>query len=420
MINLTTEVKRRAGMIGERWNAFWFGPELAYTLGIVRIAFGGLLVVWTLWMYQGLNAALGPRGVVPNPPSRPLMWGVFHVFQTEQALLVGWAVLLASAIALMVGWHSRIAAILVFVLIFSLERRDPAIFNGGDALLRIEALFLALAPCGAALSLDQRRRSGSFFSAQQIRPWALRLLQIQLSIVYLSTVVVKLSGETWHNGTAVLYSLNQTDIQTIHLPAFLAHNLLISNALSWGTLVIEVALGTLVWNRRWRPWVLGAGVMLHLSIEMVLQVGFFTFVTFILYLAFIPPERAEMIAKGAQKRLAALVSRIRRGSDEDVQRAPHEPDVEALDDSHHHRDVPTGWPAPADMSPDPSEPTPDGVSPERISEALEAANVRRKDTVTRAHHLATAPPSGRHRPPQVSTDETTTTERRGSSRHAMR
>jgi hypothetical protein len=314
MMNLTTEVQRRGGELVNLWRTFWFRQEPAHTLGLVRIAFGGILVFWTLWMWQGLYAGFGTDGVVPNPPARAFVWGVFHEFTSNQALVIGWFVLLGASIALMVGWHSRLAAVVVFILVMSLERRNPGIFNGGDALLRIESVYMMLAPCGAALSLDQRRRTGSFWSAQQIRPWALRLLQIQLSIVYLSTVVAKLSGETWHNGTAVLYSLNLTDLQTFHLPSFISHNLLLSNVMTWGTLVIEVAIGLLVWNRRCRPWVLLGGVVLHLSISLAIEVGFFTFVTFVLYLAFIPAERAKAVAEGVQSRLQKLSARRRHSA----------------------------------------------------------------------------------------------------------
>jgi hypothetical protein len=426
MMNVKNVVARRAGAALNAWRTFWFRPEPAYTLGIVRIAFGGLLIVWTLWMYQGLYASLGPKGITPRPPNREYVWGVFHLFPSQTALLVGWLVLLAAAVALTVGWHSRIAAVLVFIVIMSMERRNPSIFNGGDALLRIESIFIMLAPCGAALSLDQRRRSGSFWTAQAIRPWALRLLQIQLSIVYLATVVEKLSGDTWHNGTAVMYALHQNDLHALPMPSWFTDNLLLTNALTWGTLVIEVALGILVWNRRCRPWVLGAGVIMHLSISLMIQVGFFTWVTFILYLAFIPPERAEMLVKGAQRRLTELVSRLRRNNkDEDIDSAAVEerPKTAVLNDADSHR-VGTGWPPAADMSPDPSEPTPEPVSPERISAALEAAHLGAEtapDPVARAHRLATPPERGRHRPaPAPASADPATTGRHGPSRHAMR
>ncbi|MGV0795209.1 HTTM domain-containing protein [Mycolicibacterium sp. XJ1819] len=358
------------------WRNFWFGPQLAYTLGIVRIAFGALIIGWTLLLSSDLYIAFGTKGIMPQPPPQAYTWGIFNEFSSDTALLIGWIVLLGAAIALTVGWHSRLAAIIVFVLILSFQRRDPLIFNLGDVVIRLEALFLALAPCGAALSLDQRRRDGSFWSAREIRPWALRLMQIQLSIIYISTVIAKTAGETWHNGTAVAYALRQRDLQIIPLPSFLYDNLLILNALTWGTLIIEVAIGVLVWNRRWRPWVLAAGVMLHAGISLTLEVGFFSFAMFILYLAFIPPERAEAIATGAQRRLAALTARLLRRDaevvDDEVDPAPSDERRDPAAQPVSHRS--TDRVLVSDEYQDDSEAAkPPADTAARISAALEAA-----------------------------------------------
>jgi hypothetical protein len=200
--------------------------------------------------------------VAPNQPAIPYTWGVFEFCTSNQAILIGWAVLLASALALTFGWHSRLAAVLVFVLILSFQRRDPWIFNAGDAVVRIEALFIALSPCGAALSLDQRCREGSFWSAQSRPIWPVRLMQVQLSIIYLASVQMKLSGETWVQGTAVSYALRLKDMQRFPPPHWFTTKALMMNAVTWGTLAIELSVAVLVWNPRFRPWVLAAGVVM--------------------------------------------------------------------------------------------------------------------------------------------------------------
>jgi hypothetical protein len=294
------------------WHGFWFTVSPAYTLGLVRIVFGSLIIFWTLELKTNFDVRFGSQGVVPTPYNRSWSWSVFDYFPSDDALFVGWVVLLVAAIALTIGCQSRLAAIVVFVLIMSFERRNPWVFNAGDMLLRVEALMIALAPCGAALSVDQWRRSGSFFSSRNCKQWALRLMQVQVSIIYISTVIAKLRGETWQNGTSVLYSLRQADMLVIQTPEWLTNNLLIMNAAAWGTLVVEFAIGVLVWNRRWRPWVLAAGVVLHLGITMSLEVGLFSFAIFVLYLAFVPNDRVKSGADWIQARLSRLIGRKKR------------------------------------------------------------------------------------------------------------
>lgn len=285
----------------DAWRAFWFAPQPAYTLGLVRMVFGVLTVGWAMALLPDLYNLFGEDGVAPEPTHWAYQWGLFEFFSSDQALLIGWVVLLLAALALAVGWHSRLAAIIVFVLIQSFIQRDRWAFNGGDALMSIEAMFLALSSCGAALSLDQRRRTGSFWSAQTRAPWVIRLLQVQLSVIYLANVQAKLAGEAWLDGSAASYSWRAWPLYTA--PEWLTGNPLLANAATWGTILIELAIAVLVWNRRCRPWVLAAGVALHLAIMITMSVGFHSLAIFVLYLAFVPWERvAELPDKLSRKR----------------------------------------------------------------------------------------------------------------------
>jgi hypothetical protein len=266
-----------------------------YTLGVVRMAFGALAILWGLWLLPMRDGLLDANGVTPTQPSTAHTWGLFAVWNTNGAMLIGIVVLVLAAFALLVGWHSRLAAILVFILIVSFERRIPLAFNSGDALVRIEALLIAISPCGAALSLDQRRTTGSFWSAQTRPNWPIRLLQVQLSIIYIAAAQVKLSGEPWLHGTAVSYVLRLEDMQRVIAPEWFATNALAMNMLTWGTIAVELAVGILVWFPRFRPWVLAAGVLMHLLIDAYVQVGIFSYAMFVMYFAWLSPETAKLL-----------------------------------------------------------------------------------------------------------------------------
>jgi len=289
------------------WRTFWFRPEPVEVLGLIRIAFGALIIGWAVSFFPDLPDLFGPNGVAPDAPSDPYMWTVFRIWPDDRALLVGWLVLLLSALAMTVGWHSRMASLAVCVLVLSFQHRDPSVFNSGDVLIRIEALCLALAPSGAALSLDQRRRTGRFWSAQVRAPWAIRLLQLQLSIVYLASVRWKLAGAAWPEGTAVSYALRLKDMLILPVPQWFIHSAFLMNVATWGAVAVELALGALVWNRRLRAWVLGAGVLMHTSIMLTMGVGFFTPAIFVLYCAFVSPETVRRLASES----ARLIRRIR-------------------------------------------------------------------------------------------------------------
>jgi hypothetical protein len=295
MSGVARSIRQRLTGIGQAWQSFWFQPQPMYTLGVVRMAFGALAVLWALWLLPMRDGLMDANGVTPAQPSTADTWGLFAVWNTNAAMLIGIAVLVLAALALLVGWHSRLAAVVVFVLIMSFERRTPLAFNSGDALVRIEALLLAISPCGAALSLDQRRATGSFWSAQTRPNWPIRLLQVQLSIIYIAAAQVKLSGEPWLHGTAVSYVLRLEDMQRVIAPESFATNALAMNALTWGTVAIELAVGILVWFPRFRPWVLAAGVLMHVLIDVYVQVGIFSYAMLVMYLAWLSPGTAELL-----------------------------------------------------------------------------------------------------------------------------
>jgi hypothetical protein len=296
----------------ETWRMFWFRLQPAYTLGLVRMAFGAVAIGWTVSLLPDLYQLFGPHGIEPQQPADAFQRGVFAIWTSDRALLIGWTVLLVSSVALTIGWHSQLAALGVFVLILSFEHRDPWVWNSGDVVVRIEALILAISPCGAALSLDQARRDGNLWSAQQRPQWPLRLMQLQLSLIYLASALSKINGGTWPQGTAVSYALRLQDLVLLSAPHWLTNSALLMNAATWGTLAIELSLAILVWNRRLRPWVLAAGVVMHTMIMITIAVGFFTLAMFVLYLAFIPPETVQRLPRSAKGVATKIVMVLRR------------------------------------------------------------------------------------------------------------
>ena len=304
---LRPEVVRYLASAGEKWRAFWFTKEPAYTLGIVRIAFGALMVYVTIDLLPSLTQLFGESGPVPSQPTTEFHWiypytyGIFQVWTSDTALYVGWAILLLSAVALLVGWHSRLAAVLVWIVFLSFVRRNPSVFNYGDHVISITALILMLSACGAALSLDQRRRSGRFWSAECRSRWPVRLMQLQLSLIYFFSAQSKLRGDEWNEGSAVSFPWRTFhDWAILPAPQWLAESAVLVNAVTWGTLVLEFALAILVWNPRLRYWLLAAGVVLHVMIWLNLSVTFFSLAMFVLYLSWAPWQTVRHLPDGVR------------------------------------------------------------------------------------------------------------------------
>lgn len=285
------------------WERFLFRPVSVAPLVLVRIAYGLLLIVWTAALAPDLTTFFSPNGVLPSAGHGPVgAWSLFTLTDSPWALWAGWALLLSAGGALLVGWRTNIAGLLAFVLITSFERRNYAVFNAGDGLVRMLALYLALSHAGAAFSLDSRRTGRSPWEIVERAPWALRLMQMQLSLIYVASVADKLGGTTWRHGTALAYALQLDDLHRFPLPAAFSTQPALVAVLTFGTLAVESAMAVGVWIPKVRLPVMLAGVALHVGIAYAMRVGFFSAMMLTFYLAFVPTERAEAVLRSIRHR----------------------------------------------------------------------------------------------------------------------
>jgi hypothetical protein len=308
------QLRRDVGGLADAWNRFWFAPRSTAPLAFLRIALGLVTVVWATTLLPDARAFLGPEGIVQDVPDVRLRVGLLQLFRSDLAAVLVVAGLVPAGLAVALGWRTRAATVVSFVLLLSIARRDTWILNSGDALLRHAMLFLAMTPAGAACSLDRWRTARDrFWEAPHASPWGVRLLQIQLTFVYLFSSFEKLRGEPWTSGTALADAWRLADLARFGIPLPVYDSLLLTNVLTFTTLVIEIALAVLLWNRVARPYVVVAGLLLHLGIEVTMAVGFFSTVAVTLYLGFVEPRTAERWLAVVRHRLAAApVGALRR------------------------------------------------------------------------------------------------------------
>lgn len=146
------------------------------------------------------------------------MWGKFSILHFRSDPPFVWAVytLMLVSIGLMIlGVWTRWTTILAWILVESVYRYSPIFYTGGDTVVRVFLFLGMFVRWGEAYSVDgwRRRRKAILGGAGEIPPlrlipaWPLRLMMLQLAIIYCATGLLK-SGNTWANGTALYYSLN--------------------------------------------------------------------------------------------------------------------------------------------------------------------------------------------------------------------
>ena len=294
-------MKRLPGRVWAGWSRWAFAPIDTAPMAALRIAVGILTIGWTLSLLPDAGAFLSTSGVRRDLPSYDS--GAWTVQLGPPFIVL--TVLFFAAIALTLGWRTRVAAVVVAVLLLAIQRRDPWILNSGDLLLRELAFFVMLMPAGETWSLDARRRG-----AERLRaPWALRLVQLQISALYLFSVWAKVRGTDWNDGTAVGIALQLEDLQRFAVPAAVSTSLLVSAVMTYSSLAVEASLAFGLWLPRLRYWVMAAGVGLHLGIEASLLIGWFSLAVISSYLAFVPPEHLRIAFARARELRARVGAR---------------------------------------------------------------------------------------------------------------
>lgn len=144
--------------------------------------------------------------------NRPWSFSVYMLVGDPLQVQAILALHLVAALALVVGFRTRLASVVCWVLVVSLQHRNPLVLNGGDTLLSLYAFWAMFLPLNARWSVDRAIADSSnrdgFLSLENNRfhtvPGAAFMLQTLF--VYGFTVVLK-SGDLWRNGEAVSYAI---------------------------------------------------------------------------------------------------------------------------------------------------------------------------------------------------------------------
>ncbi|MBX9669333.1 MAG: HTTM domain-containing protein [Candidatus Obscuribacterales bacterium] len=232
----------------------------------------------------------------------------------HDAFVVGfYLVLMLSTLALIAGFKTRYASIVVFLGLLTLHSHYPYNQNGGDLFLRLSAFFVMMSPAGAMLSVDRMICKDHDPTPPLCEPWAQRMLQVQLTLAYCVTFWYKVTGLQWINGIAIYYASRLDDMMNMPVP-FILDNLSCIKALTWSTLVIELLLWTLIWvpSRRVRYPVLVLGVLLHVGIDWTIYLPVFEWIFMAAYILFLYPEDLSKIVDSLKRWVDKRIQSSRR------------------------------------------------------------------------------------------------------------
>lgn len=214
-------------------------------------------------------------------------------WQQDRVLLHAayWTWFIAAA-GLLVGLCTRCMAITAWVLSVSFAHVNCYIDNAGDVVRGIILFHLMFCPCGAAWSLDAflRRRWTGDRAPRLVFPWPLRLLFMQMTLIYFANGVCKAFGPTWTSGESFYLVLGDVTL-TRFAPGYFGVPYFVMFSVTWIVLIWEAGFPLWVALPRTRSLALVLGVLFHLGIFLALELGGFGPYMLTLYLPLLPLRR---------------------------------------------------------------------------------------------------------------------------------
>lgn len=317
-----------------RWVVFWDGREAPYSLALVRVlvaaaVLGDLLVAWQLDLVPDLWAA-PPWGMGFGALGRGAPWTARWLGSGPDMAEIVWLWAVVSAVALLTGTLTRVAALSFSLASAQLAMLSPSADRGIDDLLRIVCAVLAFSGAGACWSVDALiRRWRGKPAVTRIPAWPRYVLFLQLIWVYFSAAQHRGDEDWWPSGGLSALGKILSDPHFARLPPGIAGYVYPLTQLgTLGTMVFELSAPLMLlwtWYERTPRWPgtlrraavllrvrwiwIGVGVAFHLGIAVTMRLGVFPFGMLAIYPVLLHPDELARGFAFVRARLQPLLGR---------------------------------------------------------------------------------------------------------------
>lgn len=280
-----------------RWNEKvkeLFGIDTR-SLALLRIGLALVLLTDLLIRIQDLSAHYSDEGLLP----RNVVIGHFldewhlslHLINgTWQAQLVLFILQILFAISLLLGFRTRLSTIFSWILLISLQTRNPLINQGGDTVLRMLLFWGMFLPLGACWSIDQWLRHDKTPQGQ-IASAATVALLLQVCFIYWFSALLKTDATWRQEGTAVWYAFSN-EIFATSLGRYLLSYPLLLKLMTFSTMFLEF-FGPFfafspIWTGPLRFATFIVFTFFHLALNFTMELGIFSYICIVAWTAFLP------------------------------------------------------------------------------------------------------------------------------------
>lgn len=265
-----------------------FGADLR-TLALFRIMLGVYVIVDLCNRWPNLTALYTDQGVLSRVEAiaynHPVRWSLLYISGAPWVIHALFAVLFVAALCLIIGYRTRIATVVCWLLVISVTNRNLMVLQGDDDLSCVLLFWAMFLPLGARFSFDdalraeheapqtgQSARSHAYFSVATIAAL------LQVSYVYAFGAMLK-AGPEWHETyDAVYYALSAEGVSTSLGEMLLGFKGLlgpVTQSVFWLELLMPLYIFSPLFFKVLRPVGLALLVAMHIGFALFLSVGLF-------------------------------------------------------------------------------------------------------------------------------------------------
>ena len=271
-------------------------------LAATRIGLALLLLYDLASRSVWLRAHYSDEGVLPR---RALLehfghssWSLHMLSGDWQVEAILFTIAGICATAMLAGYRTRLATILSWILLASLQSRNPLLLQGGDVLLRCLMFWAMFLPLGARWSIDARL-GRSQDAPRAVASIATAAFMLQVCLVYWCSGLLK-SNPIWTTDhTAIQYALSLGAFAT-PLGALLLHAPTLLKVMTASCLMLERYGPFLVLLPLWKGSLRLAVVLMfigfHLGLALTMRLGPFPYICMVAWLPFVPSEAWDALA----------------------------------------------------------------------------------------------------------------------------
>ncbi len=290
------------------------------SLALFRIVMAVVVFVDVLNRVGNLRVHYTDEGVLP----RSLLldsfvrwrWSVNLINDLYAFQMVCLVITAAAAVGLALGYRTRTMSVIVWVMITSLQVRNPLVLSGADTFLRVLLFWMMFLPLGQVWSLDsvrsgldRRRLDYRFLSLATVG------LYVQIASLYVFTAILKSSPEWRTDGTALEYALHAHHV-TKPFGEYLSQFPELLRVFTHGSLALEFLVPVLLFlpwfNGQSRTLAVASIMMFHAGIFLTMDVGLFPWISALCMTSVLPTWFWDTALRRVSPRLSGWLDQLPR------------------------------------------------------------------------------------------------------------